>query len=654
MNLPEVEPFSSGLNTSTSYSLHGALTELSYHPPTDQASQLGRPAADGATALAVPNLSGPSTSPYPVYPLLPVATAGMSFQRLLQPYQQAHNGMATPLAPPTVIHPRPSPFTSNASPSSSDQLSRGYAHLTVGPTTTSTVAQPVTRPPHQLPPTITALPSHHYFSHAQPLLLPASGAHSRPLPSEARPTAPLTSTAPTQIFHSTALPHPSPVATVMHASTKQSHHSPTMFVSPLTSYTTAPTQQTQGTLLPSEPTTCAVSNQPSLPLHHFTMSTPLGHLDSSLDSPQPPTVYIPRKTPVFPITAPSHPLPSPGLSSVKSSAPTTTTTAATTVHRGYPYSPLLASPISSGDNDSELTLSSSSGDHLPATSHPPQHSGQVHASSQPRSEQALPRTSEAVLHHVYGGDSSVESSSTSCLSSLSSLTPHGIIQSLLAHGEGREETLQASTISPLLGDSSHFETSGQSGLLISPLGLDVMGHTGSTSEADSSAQQPDSLPLHSLSASSDDCPSTEGNPACSTSADAKPSMTLQEAFLMKKSLFIQRSQERQKQAMAKAKQSQLQGRGRKKLSTKSSTAMQPPEGGQSSERTSSTKDSHHFSTEQCQGAGARSRSSSGHSKRSVTFSSPVTVLQSTGLFSPPEAHSTKGERGGVAVGSEVM
>ena len=663
VNLPEVEPLGSGSNTSNAYSLPGGLTELSYPQPSDQASLLRRPAADGATALALSNtslLSASSASPYPVYPLLPAVPAGMSFQRMLQPYQHVRNGMATPLAPPSVIHPRPSPSTSNASPSSSDQLSRGIARVTLGPTTSPTVPptvpHPVARPPHQLPPTATALPSYHYVSHSQPLLPPASvsaieGAHSKLLPSGARPTVPLASTAPTQILHSSAVRDPPPVATVLHTSTKQSQPSPTMFVSPLTSHTTAPARQTQSTLLASEPTTHAVSHQASLPLHHFAMSTPLGHSDT-LNSPQPPSLYIPGKPPVFPTTAPSRPLPSPGLSSVRSSVHTTT--AATTTHRGYPYSPLLPSPISPGEDNSDLTQSTSSGDHLPTTSHPPEHRNQVPASSQPRGEQTLPNTSEAVIRHAYRGDSSLESSSTSHLSSLSSLTPHGIIQSLLAHGEGKaaeeegqEVMLQASTISPLQDTSSHFVPSGQNGSLISPLGPDVMGCTGSTSEAYSSAQPLDSLPLHSLSASSDDSPSTEGNPAYDASTEAKPSLTLQEAFLLKKSTFIQRSQERQKQAMAKAKQLQLQGSGRKKASAKpsakSSTAMQPSGGGRSSELASSTKGSQPSTSELSQATGVHSRSTSGHSKRSVTFSSPVTVLQSTGMFSPPEVHSAKGE-----------
>ena len=303
VTLPEAEPLGSGLNTPTLYSLPGALAQLSYYQPSSQASQLGRSPADGATALAMPNtslLSASSTSPYPVYPLLPPATEGMSFQRMLQPYQ-VRNGMAAPLAPPRVIHPRPSPSTGNTSPNISDQLSRGHTHVAVAPTAAPTVTQPVACPPHHLPPTATSLTSHHYLSHAQPLPPSASasvteGEHSKPPPSAARPAAPPTSSAPTQILHSTALPHPSPAATVIHTSVKQSSHSPTMFVSPLTSHTTAPIQQTHSTLLPSDLATHTVSHQPSLPLHRFAMSTPLGHLDASLDSPQPPT-----KAPSIPV-----------------------------------------------------------------------------------------------------------------------------------------------------------------------------------------------------------------------------------------------------------------------------------------------------------------------------------------------------------------
>lgn len=648
-SLPEVEPLGPGLNSSTAYGLPGTLTELSYRQPS---SQLGRSTADGATILATPKsslLCAPTTSPYLVYPLLPAATAGTSFQHTLQLYQQAPGHTATALAPPGVIHPRPSPSTTSAPPSGSELFNGGHARVPVGYATVPTLTQPTAQPSRQLPHASTAPPPQHHLSHAQPLLPPASvsvagvGACSVPLPSAARPTAPYhVSTAAAPTLQPSAQHHPSPVATVSHTSTEHSHHSPTVFVSPLTSRSAATTQQTQSSPLSSAPTTHAESHQPSLPLHRFAISTPLGHMNASLDSPPPTSMHIPQKPPVFPITS-SHPLPSPGLSSVRSSAHATTTAAATT-HKGYPYSPLLTSPIVSGGDDSELTRSSSSSAKLPTASHPPEHRSQGHACCQSHSEQPPPHSSEAVLHHVYG-DSSMESSSTSHLSSLSSLTPHGIIQSLLAHRRGEEEgevALQASTFSPLQSDSSHLEPSGQSELFISPVAPEVVGHTGSTSDTYNPVQQPDSLPPHSLSASEDDLLPREDSRTHSASEE-KPSMTLQEAFLLKKSLFIQRSQERQKQAMAKAKQSQLKGRGRKKASTKPLTATQPSEGGQSGELVTSTEGSLPSSTEPCHGAGAQPSSTSGRSKRSVTFSSPVTVLQSSGLFSPPEVHNTRGE-----------
>ena len=649
-SLPEVEPLGPRLNSSTAYSQPGTLTGLSYQP----SSQLGRSTADGATVLATPKsslLSVPTTSPYLVYPLLPAATAGTPFQHTLQLYQQARGHTATALAPPGVIHPRPSPSTTSAAPSGSELFSGGHAHVSVGSTIVPTLTQPTAQPSGQLPHASTAPPLQHHLSHALPVLLPASvsaagvGAVSVPLPSAAIPTAPfLASTAAAPTLQPGAQRRPSPVASVVHTSTKHSHHSPTVFVPPLTSHSAAATQQAPSSPLYSAPTTHAESHQPSLPLHHFAISTPLGHMNASLDSPPPTSVHIPQKPPVFPITMSSHPLPSPGLSSVRSSTHATTTAAATT-HRGYPYSPLLTSPIMSGSDDGELTKSSSSSAEPPTASHPPEHRSQEHAWYQSRSEQPPPHSSEAALHHVYG-DSSVESSSISHLSSLSSLTPHGIIQSLLAHGRREEEgevALQASTFSPLQSDSSHIEPSGQSEPFISPVAPGVVGHTGSTSDAYNPAQQPDSLPPHSLSASEDDFLPREDSHTNSASAEEKPSMTLQEAFLLKKSLFIQRSQERQKQAMAKAKQSQLKGRGRKKASTESLTATQPSEGGQSSDLVTSTEGSAPSSTELCHGAGAQPRSTSGRCKRSVTFSSPVTVLQSSGLFSPPEVHNTRGE-----------
>ena len=636
VNLPEVEPLGPGLYPSTAYSLSGPSTGLSYHHPPEQAILLGQSTTEGAAVLTTPKsslLSAPTTSPHLVYPPLAAATAGTSFQHAHQLHQQPHGLPSTTFAPPGVIHPRPSPSTSSAPPSGSELPSGGHTQVSMDSNTQPMPTQPTTQPTRRLPLTSKPPAPHHHPSETQPLPPTSSvpvagaGALSEPLPSAAGLTAPpLASTA--------TLRHPHPPAS-WHTSVQHSQRSPTVFVSPLTSHSAAAVQQTQSTPLPSAPATLSLTagHQPSLPLgQHFAVSTPLRHTNAFLDYPPPTSIHIPHKPPVFPIAATSHPLPSPGLSSVRSSAHAVPTAAAT-AHRGYPYSPLPTSPIPSGSDDSVLTKSSDGGVGL---------QGKVH--SQSRSEHPPPGSSEAVLRHVYG-DSSTESS-TSHLSSLSSLTPHGIIQSLLAHAHGEEEaeaTLQSSTFSPLQSDLSHLEPSGQSDPIISPLAPETVAHTGGTSEAYNLAQQTDSLSPHSLPASKEGQLHGEDSPTQCASVADKPSMTLQEAFLLKKSLFIQRSQERQKQALAKAKQAQWQGGGTKKASTRSVTATQPPEGGQSSELTTSTEDSQPSSTEQCRSAEGQPRSTSSRGKRSVTFSSPVTVLQSSGLFSPPEVHSTKGE-----------
>jgi len=112
---------------------------------------------------------------------------------------------------------------------------------------------------------------------------------------------------------------------------------------------------------------------------------------------------------------------------------------------------------------------------------------------------------------------------------------------------------------------------------------------------------------------------------------------------LKKSLFIQRSQERQRLAMAKAKQAQSRGGGAMKASTGSLTTAQLSDEGQSGELATSTEHSQPSSTGPCHREQGQPRSTSVNGKRSVTFSSPVTVLQSSGLFSPPEVHNSRGE-----------
>ena len=664
-NLPEVEPLGPGLPSSTAYILMGPSTALSYPHPTDQATLLGRSTADGTAVLATPEsflLSQPTAaSPHVVYPLLPAATVRTPFQHTRQLHLQTRVLPATALPPPGVIRPRPSP--SNATPpSSSEPLSGEHTRVSLHSTPLPTLSQPSAQPSLQPPLASPALVPRHHPAYAQPLLPPSSvsvaaaGALREPLSAAVGPTAPhQASTAAAPTLQSATQRHLYPVASVLGTSVQSPHHKPTtVFASTLTStlttsltsHSAGPVQRAQSTLLSSAPTTQlqAKRQQPSLPLHHhFAISTPLGHKNTSLDSPPPTSMHISQKPPVFPITTSSCPLPSPGLSSVRSSAHAAPTTAATT-HRGYPYSPLLTSPIMSGSDDSVLTKSSSSGVEPPTTSHPPEHSGQGKVSSHSYADQPPLHSSEPVLCHGYG-DPSPESSSISHLSSLSSLTPHGIIQSLLAHGRREEEgevTLQSSTFSPLQSDLSHVELSGGTESFIAPPAPEAGGHTGNTSY--SPTQQPDSPAPHSLSVSEGDQLPEEDSPTKSAPpTEEKPSMTLQEAFLLKKSLFIQRSQDRQRLAMAKAKQAQSRGKGAMKASAGSLTTAQLSDERQSRELATSTADSQPSSTGPCHREQGPPRSTSVRGKRSVTFSSPVTVLQSSGLFSPPEVHNSRGE-----------
>ena len=108
----------------------------------------------------------------------------------------------------------------------------------------------------------------------------------------------------------------------------------------------------------------------------------------------------------------------------------------------------------------------------------------------------------------------------------------------------------------------------------------------------------------------------EGNSTTSSSregcsmqeGETKSTMSLQEAFLLKRKAFIRHSEQRKQESKLKIPPSP-------KLLTKAKSHSHPA---------------------------AESKSSSAKSKRSVTFSSPVTVVQSTGLFSPPEIHNHKG------------
>lgn len=642
VNLPEVEPL--GLPSSTAYILPGPLTALSYPHPTDQATPLGRSTADGTAVLVTPVsslLSQPTAASPHVYPLLPAATVGTSFQHTMQFHPQTRVPLATPFPPPGVIRPRPSP--SNAEPpSSSESLSEEHTHVSLHSTPVPALSQPSAQPSHQPPLASLASVPQHRPAYAQPLLPPSSvsvattGALREPLSAAVGPTAPhQASTSPTLTLQSASQRHLYPVASVLHTSVQSSHHkTTTVFASTLTSHS-----YTQSTPVSSAPTQSqAKSQQPSLPLHHCcAISTPIGHTNTSLNSPPPTSMNISQKSAVFPITVPSYTLPSPGLSSVRSSAHAVPTTAATT-HRGaVPYSPLVASPITSGSDDS---VSGSGGVELPTTSHPPEHSGQGKVSSHSYADQPPLHSSEPVLCHGYG-DPSPESSSISQLSSLSSLTPHGIIQSLLAHGRREEEgevTLQSST---LQSDLSHLELSGGTESFIAPPAPEGEAHTGSISY--SPTRQPESLAPHSLSVSEGDRLPEEDSPTKNAPAEEMPSMTLQEAFLLKKSLFIQRSQERQKLAMAKAKLAQSRGRGAMKASTGPLATVQLSDRGQSGELATSTEVSQPSSTVSCHREQEQPRSTSVRGKRSVTFSSPVTVLQSSGLFSPPEVHNSRGE-----------
>ena len=655
VNLPEVEPLGPGLPSSTPYILPGPSTALSYPHPTDQATPLVRLTADGTAVVATPKSSllsqSTSASPHVAYPLLPAAAVGTSFQHTRQFHPLTRVLPATALPPPGVIRPRPSP--SNVTPpSSSEPLSGEYTHVSLHSTPLPTLSQPSAHPSHQqLPLASPALVPQHRPAYAQPLLPPSSvsvapaGALREPLSAAVGPTAPhQASTAAAPTLQSAAQCHLYPVASLLDTSVQSPHHKPTtVFASTITSHSAGPVQQAQSTLLSSAPTTQSQANRQQ-PLHHrFAVSTPLGHKNTSLDSPPPTSMHISQKPPVFPITTSSCPLPSPGLSSVRSSAHAVPTTAATS-HRGYPYSPLLTSPITSGSDDSVLTKSSSSGVELPTTSHPPEHSGQGEVSSHSNANQPSLHPLEPVLCHGHD-DPSPESSSISHSSSLSSLTPHGIIQSLLVAHRRREEegevTLQSSTFSPLQSDLSHLELSGGTDSFIAPPAPEAEGHTGNISY--SPTQQPDSPAPHALSVSEGDRLPEEDSPTKSAPAEEKPSMTLQEAFLLKKSLFIQRSQERQRLAMAKAKQAQSRGGGAMKASTGSLTTAQLSDEGQSGELATSTEHSQPSSTGPCHREQGQPRSTSVNGKRSVTFSSPVTVLQSSGLFSPPEVHNSRGE-----------
>ena len=260
-------------------------------------------------------------------------------------------------------------------------------------------------------------------------------------------------------------------------------------------------------------------------------------------------------------------------------------------------------------------------------------------------------------------------SDQSTLSTLSSFTPQSMIQSLLAgqyhssvqtHSDlvpnhmARTDDLLASTLSSDTGlqastlteeemhrtphQNSMEEGSGVplsadsgSGTLLDD-GLNKMSSRREGIEAKSpikiqeegSGTEVDS----SLLSSQEGSDIHEGEP--------KRVMSLQEAFLSKKKAFIQHSEDRKREARLKAALA-----SDVLLKTKQPAILQ-------------SRISHHTSTApdtRVSGSGRKiSRKGvepvasphSARSKRSVTFSSPVTMLQDTGLFSPPDIHNHKG------------
>ena len=117
--------------------------------------------------------------------------------------------------------------------------------------------------------------------------------------------------------------------------------------------------------------------------------------------------------------------------------------------------------------------------------------------------------------------------------------------------------------------------------------------------------------------------------------EPKRAMSLQEAFLSRKKAFIQHSEDRKHEARLKAALA-----GGVLPRTKQSAIIQS----RISHQTSAPATSVSGSGRKISRKGVEPVASphSARSKRSVTFSSPVTMLQDTGLFSPPDIHNHKG------------
>jgi hypothetical protein len=241
-------------------------------------------------------------------------------------------------------------------------------------------------------------------------------------------------------------------------------------------------------------------------------------------------------------------------------------------------------------------------------------------------------------------------SELSSLSSLSLLTPSSVIQSLLT-GQHHKSTPVAphgppdappdhdtyseeltSDVSSLTSVSAEEEVpntrqqnvTGEYSIL--PVSVDSGGQLNVT---------PVAVALKHTRPEPEDSSEHEGNSTTSSSregrsmqeGETKSTLSLQEAFLLKKKTFIRHSEQRKQESKLKIPPSP-------KLLTKAKSHSHSAAESRSSTAVSGKGLPRKGSIE-CSPSSVKS-------KRSVTFSSPVTVVQSTGLFSPPEIHNHKG------------
>ena len=379
----------------------------------------------------------------------------------------------------------------------------------------------------------------------------------------------------------------------------------------------------------------APEGQDSSPTSHSTLSTPPTH---SLHT----TFQPPHSIP----SAPHNLIPSPSAQTLINTAttksdinpPQSQEHTAVSKH-GYPYAVLMSDSLS-------LTSSTD-------------------VSSTPISDLHIGNISDA----VYPEQNQLQSlSEESTLSTLSSFTPQSMIQSLLGgqyHGSVqthsdlvpnhmvRTDNLLASTLSSDTGlqestlteeethctphqnsmkeeSSMPLSADSGSGTLLDE-GLNKMSSRREGIEVKSpikiqeggSGTEVDSHHLSSQG-ESDIC---EGEP--------KRAMSLQEAFLSRKKAFIQHSEDRKREVRLKAALA-----GGVLPRTKQPAILQS----RISHQTSAPATSVSGSGRKISRKGVEPVASphSVRSKRSVTFSSPVTMLQDTGLFSPPDIHNHKG------------